>query len=441
MTKFLTLLLIATSWASAGDIFTDLPFEEAKAKAQKENKLFFVDFYTTWCPGCRKHTETTWKDPKVIDWISKNAIAIKVDCDKEHDLVKTYNIQGYPTLAFIDYNGKIKDMRLAYMDPEQFLKFCEDAAKGIKTFQKLLKELESNPSDMELTLKVATAYFDMHMPKEGTPHLKKVVEHLLEKDESYVNRATYLLSRVAAEEAIPLARRGQAKEKKRLEGGEYSKKNLQSLLFYNRALRDHHDSEALDLAAYLRSLKTQGNSEAFMALGKVAKWDLLNAKEFAIVEQISPSKEAIKEIMSWYDTKTESYKKDNPTMLAYRGMQIYKVLMALKRYDEAHALAEQIFAFGTSSQIYRYFAYGGLIAEAKTPQNYAYAKKAHEADPEDIWSLATWLRVMDLHGETQKALNKARASIEEEAEGSDRHKILMDVINDLSKDEKHAKAG
>ena len=39
--------------------FEDLPFAAALKQAQAENKIVFIDFFTTWCGPCKKLDATT----------------------------------------------------------------------------------------------------------------------------------------------------------------------------------------------------------------------------------------------------------------------------------------------------------------------------------------------------------------------------------------------
>ena len=63
MMKFRLLLFVmmftgVVTNAQVGVKFEDLTFKEALAKAKAENKLVFMDCYTSWCGPCKKMLNT-----------------------------------------------------------------------------------------------------------------------------------------------------------------------------------------------------------------------------------------------------------------------------------------------------------------------------------------------------------------------------------------------
>ena len=84
-------------------------FEEAKAEAKKLDKIIFVDGYTTWCGPCKRLAANVFPKEKVGDYFNKNFINLKLDMEKGEgkDFAKQYKVRSYPTLFWLDYNGKI----------------------------------------------------------------------------------------------------------------------------------------------------------------------------------------------------------------------------------------------------------------------------------------------------------------------------------------------
>ena len=75
----------------------------------KNNNIFVYFFYTNWCPYCKKarsewsqFMEDTNNDKQLNE--AFNIVFQEVDCDKEPDLAKQFNIQGYPTIKLVKDN-------------------------------------------------------------------------------------------------------------------------------------------------------------------------------------------------------------------------------------------------------------------------------------------------------------------------------------------------
>jgi len=125
---FFVLLMLATTstlfaQASAGMDFHTGNWKDAIAKANKENKLIFLDAYTTWCGPCKKMSRETFTESSVGEYYNKNFINVKMDMEKGDGigLAKMYNVIVYPTLLFISGTGDIVHRSAGYHTTEQFL--------------------------------------------------------------------------------------------------------------------------------------------------------------------------------------------------------------------------------------------------------------------------------------------------------------------------------
>jgi thiol:disulfide interchange protein len=84
--------------------------DEALAKAKVENKMVFIDFYTSWCGPCKVMSNEIFPQATVGTFFNSNFINCKVQCDDKGvgvELGKKYQISAYPTLMFVDKNGNV----------------------------------------------------------------------------------------------------------------------------------------------------------------------------------------------------------------------------------------------------------------------------------------------------------------------------------------------
>jgi len=91
--------------------------------AKKENKLIFLDVYATWCGPCKKLKSKTFSDKEVGDFYNQTFINVALDGEKGEglELARKYGVRGYPTLLFIDANGKVVSGTSGYHNPSEFI--------------------------------------------------------------------------------------------------------------------------------------------------------------------------------------------------------------------------------------------------------------------------------------------------------------------------------
>ncbi len=111
------------SLLAQGIEFREGSWKEILAIAKKENKLVFVDNYTSWCGPCKKMVKEIFPLKEVGDFYNANFICYKLDCEKGDgvEVAKIYQIMSFPTYLFVDGNGKLFYRSGAYMPAEKFI--------------------------------------------------------------------------------------------------------------------------------------------------------------------------------------------------------------------------------------------------------------------------------------------------------------------------------
>lgn len=101
-------------------IFAKMTIAQANAKAKGTDKVVVADFTADWCQPCKLMDRTTWRDPKVVDWLKANAIAVQIDVDKSRDVAKELAVSAMPTVL-VYKNGEMVQRRVGYQTGEQLL--------------------------------------------------------------------------------------------------------------------------------------------------------------------------------------------------------------------------------------------------------------------------------------------------------------------------------
>ena len=106
---FIAAMLFCGNVFSQGINFEHGTFDEALAKAKAENKMVFMDCYTTWCGPCKMLSKNIFPQKEVGDYFNANFVSVKMDMEKGEgiDLLKKYQVKAFPTLLFMDATGKV----------------------------------------------------------------------------------------------------------------------------------------------------------------------------------------------------------------------------------------------------------------------------------------------------------------------------------------------
>lgn len=118
--------------AEKGIQFTEGKWSDLLKQAKKENKLIFLDAYTTWCGPCKLLQKNVFTRDDVAGTFNGNFINVKIDMESGEGpaLAKRYPIEGYPTLFFINGKGKVVKQLLGYQQPQDLIKAAKSVQKG-----------------------------------------------------------------------------------------------------------------------------------------------------------------------------------------------------------------------------------------------------------------------------------------------------------------------
>lgn len=146
MKKFFVTLVLAASFVSTNVVLADgidfihgKSFEEIKAMAKAQNKVIFMDCYTSWCGPCKRLAAQVFPDVAVGEYFNSNFLNAKFDMEKDADgpsIAAKYGIRAYPTLLWIDGDGTVKHKLVGGTDANGLIaqgKKAIDPTPGILT--------------------------------------------------------------------------------------------------------------------------------------------------------------------------------------------------------------------------------------------------------------------------------------------------------------------
>ncbi len=139
--------VVAFKVSAQGIDFRHIALDEALQQAREQDKLVFVDFYTQWCGPCKKMANGPFLEKKVGDYYNENFISLKLDAEKEGlQAAREYKVISYPTLLFIDGNGKMVFTSHG-RNGEALIQSGKDALSAVEgeyTFEKLNEQFEKH---------------------------------------------------------------------------------------------------------------------------------------------------------------------------------------------------------------------------------------------------------------------------------------------------------
>lgn len=161
--QFATLILIVTvitTFAQNRSIeFNHESFSEVLAKAKKENKMIYIDCYTTWCGPCKWMAKNVFTNDTVADFYNKNFINAKIDMENGEgiELAKKYDIRAYPTMLYLNSDGVQLHRTCGSATVANFILNAENALSP----NKQLATYATSFKDGKVNATFASTYFSM----------------------------------------------------------------------------------------------------------------------------------------------------------------------------------------------------------------------------------------------------------------------------------------
>lgn len=107
----------------AGIDFKNLSYGDAIKQAATEDKLLFIDCYTTWCGPCKMMANQVFIQPNVGHYFNDHFISLKIDMEKGEgvELAKKFAISAFPTMLIINKDGQIISRIIGFRDETELL--------------------------------------------------------------------------------------------------------------------------------------------------------------------------------------------------------------------------------------------------------------------------------------------------------------------------------
>ncbi|MCU0286041.1 MAG: thioredoxin domain-containing protein [Acidobacteria bacterium] len=171
---------------AGADLIWQTDWQQTLKTAVEKNQPVFIDFYTDWCPHCKRLDEITFSNNKVSEYFNKeNYALLKINPEKDTEAENKFKVYSYPTLIVFKSDGTELDRMLGFKDPDELIKNLEDLKKGIGTLDDLLGKFKKYPETDKSSEKIATMFgiLDKYIARADYPEALALIERIIELDE------------------------------------------------------------------------------------------------------------------------------------------------------------------------------------------------------------------------------------------------------------------
>lgn len=115
--------------------FAEASWENSKAKAMQEGKLYFVDFDASYCATCRNMDASTYMDDRLAQYMQEKVVALRVDVQDFDGVMwsQQYEVEALPTMLIFDADGNLVKRLVGYKSAKDLISEFEGVPLPTKT--------------------------------------------------------------------------------------------------------------------------------------------------------------------------------------------------------------------------------------------------------------------------------------------------------------------
>ncbi len=166
--------------------FKDLSFDDALEMAGKQNKIIFIDCYTSWCGPCKMLAKDVFTNDEVADFFNENYISLKVDCEKGEGpkIASMFGVSGYPTLLFINPDKQVVHKMVGASEPKIFLQRVKKGFDPVNSLSAKEKRYEEGERDVKFLIDLMNEYRSINN-REKTTEIGNEILSIVPEDQLF----------------------------------------------------------------------------------------------------------------------------------------------------------------------------------------------------------------------------------------------------------------
>ena len=135
----------------SGILFFNGGWHELLQAASQQEKMVFVDVYTTWCGPCKKMASAIFPLRSVGDVFNAHFVSYKLDAEDENAngpaLTEHYEVAAFPTYLFLESDGSLVHKAVGFKDEDRFITQALLVAGEVEPVESLIAKYDSGNRD------------------------------------------------------------------------------------------------------------------------------------------------------------------------------------------------------------------------------------------------------------------------------------------------------
>ncbi len=168
-------------------------YEQAVEEASAERQRVMAEFYTDWCPWCRKLEDSTLVHP-TVEALADSFVFLRVNAELDTSLASQFGINAYPTVILMEGNGNEVARIVGYVPPVEFVARVDQYVRGEGTFWVLEKQNRERPSDPETMYKLARKYMERGQHVDARAMFEKMIRLDQDNNTGFADDAQFAIA-------------------------------------------------------------------------------------------------------------------------------------------------------------------------------------------------------------------------------------------------------
>lgn len=152
-------------------------YARALRHAKKKNAGLVLVFSPSWSDWSQKLESGPLQDPSVIRELQSYVLLkLGADSKKDKDLATRFKVRSFPSMVFVRIDDSADDLISGYIDAPNLVQQIQRIKRGQGTLSGLEKQLEINPKDLAVRLRLANKKWELGDDAGYFEQLEKIKE-------------------------------------------------------------------------------------------------------------------------------------------------------------------------------------------------------------------------------------------------------------------------